>query len=212
MGQSTRPRVICIPLPHRHFPRRSNGIQRAPPTGNVLRNTRLSPDSLTCLLPVAESFRQEYLTYYRMLPLALGDGRLRVAVAGVPNADAIEDLRESYQADIDFVPVDEGDLHDAIRRVFGASESVLELVKDLGAELELGGETGEQEPTDVRGLANQPPVIRFVNLLIREAHEATASDIHLEATREGLRVRLRIDGVLSDLPSPPRGLDRKSVV
>lgn len=206
MGQSTRPRVICIPLPHRHFPRRSNGIQRAPPTGNVLRNTRLSPDSLTCLLPVAESFRQEYLTYYRMLPLALGDGRLRVAVAGVPNADAIEDLRESYQADIDFVPVDEGDLHDAIRRVFGASESVLELVKDLGAELELGGETGEQEPTDVRGLANQPPVIRFVNLLIREAHEATASDIHLEATREGLRVRLRIDGVLSDLPSPPRGL------
>src|SRR5690606_249316 len=101
---------------------------------------------------------------------------------------------------------DEVALHDAIRRVFGASESVLELVKDLGAELEPGGDTGEPEPTDVRGLANQPPIIRFVNLLIREAHEATASDIHLEATREGLRVRLRIDGVLSDLPSPPRGL------
>ena len=45
-----------------------------------------------------------------------------------------------------------------------------------------------------------------VNLLIREAHDARASDIHLEATREGLRVRLRIDGVLTELPSPPRGL------
>src|SRR5690606_11994771 len=157
MGQSTGPRVICIPLPHQHFPHRSSGIQRAPPAGNVLRNTRLSPDSLTCLLPVTECFRQEYLTYYRMLPLALGDGRLRVAVAGVPNADAIEDLRDSYQADIELVHVDEVALHDAIRRVFGASESVLELVKDLGAELEPGGDTGEPEPTDVRGLANQPP-------------------------------------------------------
>ena len=60
--------------------------------------------------------------------------------------------------------------------------------------------------TDVRNLANQPPVIRFVNLLIRDAHDAAASDIHLEATQVGLRVRFRIDGVLSELPSPPATL------
>ncbi|MBL8978431.1 MAG: hypothetical protein JNM53_08470, partial [Gemmatimonadetes bacterium] len=166
----------------------------------------MPPDSLHCLLPVTESFRQEYLTYYRMLPLALAGGRLRVAVAGVPNADAIEDLRESYQAEVDYVPVEQGDLDEAIRRVFAASESVLELVKDLGADVDLPVDGEGTEPTDVRGLANQPPVIRFVNLLIREAHEAAASDIHLEATRDGLRVRLRIDGVLSELPSPPRSL------
>jgi type II secretory ATPase GspE/PulE/Tfp pilus assembly ATPase PilB-like protein len=59
---------------------------------------------------------------------------------------------------------------------------------------------------DVRDLASQPPVIRFVNLLIREAHAAAASDIHLEATRDGLRVRMRVDGILSDLPTPPASL------
>jgi general secretion pathway protein E len=49
-------------------------------------------------------------------------------------------------------------------------------------------------------------VIRFVNLLIREAHEARASDIHLESTRTGLVARFRVDGVLTNVPSPPKGL------
>ena len=69
------------------------------------------------------------------------------------------------------------------------------------------GHAGAEAPfTDARDLANQPPVIRFVNLLIRDAHEARASDIHLEATREGVRARFRIDGVLAEVPSPPKGL------
>src|SRR5256884_3472297 len=42
--------------------------------------------------------------------------------------------------------------------------------------------------------------------MIREAYEARASDIHLESTRDGLLARFRIDGVLTDVPSPPRGL------
>jgi type II secretory ATPase GspE/PulE/Tfp pilus assembly ATPase PilB-like protein len=59
---------------------------------------------------------------------------------------------------------------------------------------------------DVRDLANQPPVIRYVSLLLRDAHAAGASDVHLESAREGLRVRLRVDGVLSDVDAPPREL------
>jgi type II secretory ATPase GspE/PulE/Tfp pilus assembly ATPase PilB-like protein len=47
--------------------------------------------------------------------------------------------------------------------------------------------------------------VKFVNLLIREAHEARASDIHLESTQHGMRVRLRVDGVLTDAPAPPNG-------
>ncbi|MBI3791858.1 MAG: type II/IV secretion system protein [Gemmatimonadetes bacterium] len=58
---------------------------------------------------------------------------------------------------------------------------------------------------DVRALATQPPVVRFVNLLLREAHEATASDIHLDSTRGALEVRMRVDGVLMPAVSPPAG-------
>jgi general secretion pathway protein E len=157
-------------------------------------------------LPVAESFAAEYLEYYRMLPLELTADSLRVAVAGEPNSEALDDLRDSYGLALELVPVDEGHLRDAIRQTFAASESVLELVRDLSAGATSAGETADDQLADVRDLANQPPVIRFVNLLIREAHDAEASDIHLEATREGLRIRLRIDGVLSEMPSPPSGL------
>jgi general secretion pathway protein E len=157
-------------------------------------------------LPVAESFAAEYLEYYRMLPLELTADSLRVAVAGEPNSEALDDLRDSYGLALELVPVDEEQLRDAIRQTFAASESVLELVRDLSAGAPSLGEAVDDQLADVRDLANQPPVIRFVNLLIREAHDAEASDIHLEATREGLRIRLRIDGVLSELPSPPSGL------
>src|SRR5437764_1237082 len=60
-------------------------------------------------------------------------------------------------------------------------------------------------------LANQPPVIRFVNLLVRDAYDAAASDIHLEATRSGLTARFRIDGVLGPAPEPPRQLQHAVV-
>jgi general secretion pathway protein E len=157
-------------------------------------------------LPITEAFEAEYLEYYRMLPLELAGDRLRVAVAGEPNAEAMEDLRVSYGVALEVVPVGEEALCGAIRSTFAASESVVELVRDLTADLDSAADLGEDAATDVRDLANQPPVIRFVNLLIREAHDNQASDIHLEAARDGLQIRIRVDGILSELPAPPRAL------
>jgi general secretion pathway protein E len=48
--------------------------------------------------------------------------------------------------------------------------------------------------------------VRYVNLLIREAYEARASDIHVEATDDGPRVRFRVDGVLTAATAPPRSI------
>ncbi len=166
----------------------------------------MSEPRLESRLPIAESFAAEYLEYYRMLPLDLTPERLRVAVAGEPHGEALDDLRDSYGVAVEVIPVAEEELREAIRLTFAASESMVELVRDLSADAVPLAAIQDESLADVRDLANQPPVIRFVNLLIREAHEATASDIHLESTHEGLRVRLRIDGVLTELPSPPRGL------
>ncbi len=156
-------------------------------------------------LPIPEAFEAEYLEYNRILPLEVTGDRLRVAVAGEAAREVLEDLELSYGVPLELVPVSQDELLDGIRRTFAASESVVELIKDLDAELEPSADSDHQL-ADARDLANQPPVIRFVNLLIREAHDARASDIHLESTREGLSARLRVDGVLTELPSPPKGL------
>jgi general secretion pathway protein E len=74
---------------------------------------------------------------------------------------------------------------------------------DRSIELSRVDTTSDDLATDIRDLANQPPVIRYVNLLVRDAHDAGASDIHLEATRIGLSARFRVDGVLSPAPEPP---------
>ncbi|MFL5493505.1 MAG: GspE/PulE family protein [Gemmatimonadales bacterium] len=161
---------------------------------------------LLCRLPIADAFAPEYLEYYGFLPLELSERGLLVAVTGEPHTEALDDLRAFYDSPLELVPVSTEELHAAIRQAYAAGESVLELVRDLSADLSLEGAQPDDALTDVRDLANQPPVIRFVNLLIREAHDAAASDIHLEAMRDGLRVRLRVDGVLNELPGPPRGL------
>jgi general secretion pathway protein E len=157
-------------------------------------------------LPVPEAFEAEYLEYHRILPLDVTPERLRVATTGDPAPEVLQDLEVSYGVPVELVTVSDDELLDAIRRAFAASASVLELVKDLDAELGPAPESGDDGLADARDLANQPPVIRFVNLLIREAHDSRASDIHLESTRQGLATRLRVDGVLSELPSPPKGL------
>jgi len=161
---------------------------------------------LTPKLPVAEAFEAEYLEYNRILPLELTGDRLRVAVSRDPAPEVVEDLELSYGVPVELFPVPDDELDEAIRRTFAASESVVELVKDLDAAASSPGEPGDDALADARHLANQPPVIRFVNLLIREAYDARASDIHLESTRQRLSLRFRVDGVLTELPSPPKGL------
>jgi general secretion pathway protein E len=163
------------------------------------------PELLVSRLPLPESFQAEYLEYNGILPLEITGDRLRVAVAGDPAIEVLDDLEMSFGLQLDLLPVAASDLHDGIRRAFSAAESVVELVRDLNDTITADGDT-DAPYVDARDLANQPPVIRFVNLLIREAHQAHASDIHLESAREGLRVRFRLDGVLVDMPAPPKGL------
>jgi general secretion pathway protein E len=156
-------------------------------------------------LPVTDAFAEEYLTYHQVLPLEVREGRVRVALAGDPDPDVLDDLARTYDATVERCDVAPDVLLEAIRLTYAAADSVVELVRDLGAVGD--GEPAEDgAPTDARAAASQPPVIRLVNLLLRDAHEAGASDIHLEAGREGLRVRMRVDGVLHELPGPPRSM------
>src|SRR5439155_17088111 len=95
------------------------------------------------------------------------------------------------------------DLRTAIRRIYAPEAATAEVV--------IAGLTGEARAIDVDEiplddllhLANEAPVVRLVNLLLIEALDARASDVHLEGYADGLQVRYRIDGVLQPAPSPP---------
>jgi len=133
----------------------------------------------------------------------LPDGALTVAVTEESLLQGLDDLSVAYDRRVMPRRVPAQELDVLLARLTAADEGSVQVEH---AEREDEGFT-----SDVRDLANQPPVVRYVNLLIREAYDARASDIHLESTRAGLRARFRIDGVLLPGIDPPVHSDRAVV-
>ena len=146
----------------------------------------------------------EWLEQYGVLPLRLDDDTLSVGTwLDRVEPLALDDLRLLFGAPITIERFAEHDLRTAIRRLYAPEAATAEGL--------IAGMTGEVRTVDVDEiplddllhLANEAPVVRLVNLLLIEALDARASDVHLEAYQDGLRVRYRIDGVLQNAPSPP---------
>jgi type II secretory ATPase GspE/PulE/Tfp pilus assembly ATPase PilB-like protein len=163
----------------------------------------MTANTLRPEFPLPDALSREYLEGYRVLPLALVNGRLKVAAAGEPDPQALDDLALLFQAEPEVVPVDEAVLSEAIRRAVDDSTHVVEVLAD-GEPAPGGAGPPDELLADVRDLASQPPVIKYVSVLLRDAHAAGASDVHLESTPHGLRVRFRVDGVLGDADPPGR--------
>ncbi|HET8554030.1 MAG TPA: type II secretion system ATPase GspE [Rhodanobacteraceae bacterium] len=93
------------------------------------------------------------------------------------------------------------DIDDLIERYYGQGRSAMgTIVENLG---EGGGASDEEDVQHLRDLASEAPVIRLVNLIVQRAVESRASDIHIEPFENRLKVRYRIDGVLTEVEAPP---------
>ena len=156
------------------------------------------PASLPAPLSLADGLSREYLLHHHVCPRALtDDGRLLVATAPDAIRDALDDICVAYRRAVVAEDATSDEVERLIERLTTRAERSIELAR---IDADGGDDAGT---TDVRDLANQPPVVRYVNLLVRDAYDAGASDIHLEATRAGLSARFRLDGVLTPAPEPP---------
>jgi type II secretion system protein E len=149
----------------------------------------------------------DYLEHYALFPLERTTDSVRVATwQDVPDDLALDELRLALGADIELVHAPERELRAAIRRTYGdEATTARDVIAGLSSESP-SAETQELPVNDLVVLANEAPVVKLVNLLVLEALEARASDVHLEGYSDQLQVRYRIDGVLQDAPSPPVGL------
>jgi general secretion pathway protein E len=149
----------------------------------------------------------DWLEQHAVLPVRVDGDRLVVAT-WLADVDplALDDLRLHFDRDVTLVRHDEHELRTAIRRVYGDDART---ARDLITGLADDGRQRDDADIpldDLLHLANEAPVVRLVNLLLLEALEARASDVHLEGYPDGLRVRYRVDGVLQEAPSPPAHL------
>ncbi len=154
---------------------------------------RIDEEALPDVPLFEEVLSPHFLQEHLVLPAALADGRLHLAMA-----DPTDEFSVAAVEAATGLPV--------VRRV--ALPSVLEralarLYRRASAE----ARAEEPDPRDVerlRDLASGAPAVRLVNRLLEEALEQRASDIHLEPVDGALRVRYRVDGVLVERdPVPP---------
>jgi len=145
-----------------------------------------------------------FLTLHKIVPLRKEESGLCLAMADPTDRYAIEAMEMSIGARIlPWVGIP-AEIENALDRLYKSGRSGIDDMLPL-AENDTALQT-EQDIARLRDLASEAPVIRIVNLLITNAVELRASDIHVEPFERRLRVRYRIDGVLREMDCPPQHL------
>ena len=149
---------------------------------------------------------EEVARRHTLIPLFRIKNTVTVAIADPYNVPAIDEVERHTQCQVDTVLANREQILAVIDQQFG-HESVADLVRGIDTVDNL--ETIREEKVDVREvqkIAEEPPLIRLVNLIILKAIDEGASDIHIEPSKDRLRVRYRLDGKLHEVQSLPRAL------
>src|SRR6266487_195827 len=149
---------------------------------------------------------------YRCIPIELNDGTLRVAFEDPLDPARVDELTYVAKLDIQVVVASPTEIENAIEKYYGqeASADVTEILKELGADEDIAKEVVAVADTDdetlMANLANEAPIVRFVNLVLFQAVQDRASDIHFEPFETEFRIRYRVDGALYEMSPPPKHL------
>jgi Type II secretory pathway, ATPase PulE/Tfp pilus assembly pathway, ATPase PilB len=140
---------------------------------------------------------------HSVLPIGMNGGRVVLAMVDPGNVFAVDDVRAATRMQIDAVVAERSDLLAAIDRYLRADDELSDLTTTLEE---------ENAPTDAATLSlgeagdDDAPIVRFVNLLVSQAIQDQASDIHIEPGEHEVRVRYRIDGVLHEMQPAPKSI------
>src|SRR5213595_1318773 len=144
---------------------------------------------------------------HRALPVELVDGTLRVALADPLEPSTAEDLRFALGRDIEVVVAPVEQIEDRIKIFYGSDTSSMEeVLKQLGEVGELMQLREGDGATGAEAEASATPIIRFVDLILYQAIQDRASDIHFEPFENEFKIRYRVDGALYEMAPPPRHL------
>ncbi len=144
------------------------------------------------------------------LPVEMSGTTLRVALVDPFDLHAAEDLRFALGKDIHVVVSPSDQIEDLIKQHYGTdTTSMDEVLKQLGQAGELLSVSGVREgdgEAAVEAEANATPIIRFVDLILYQAIQDRASDVHFEPFENEFKIRYRVDGALYEMSPPPRHL------
>lgn len=146
-----------------------------------------------------------------VLPLDRQGQTLKVAVARVPDIIFLDNLRKITNLDIVTVLSTESELKRAIEAYYSNVTDFQELVSsqevdDIKEDYAVQKDENKVDLEATLAEAEKGPVVKLVNFMIKKALDDRASDIHIEPYAAKISVRYRVDGILYELPPPPKEL------
>jgi general secretion pathway protein E len=165
----------------------------------------LSRDELPSPLPILKNLSPKYLRQYAVCPVSVEGNVLTVALADPLNPLIVDDLRQSTGLEVKLVVSPAEAIGEAIDRTYEGAATPLQRIVE-GMEDDRATDGGDEDVNHLRDMAFEAPVVRLVNLLVENAIDSRASDIHIEPFEDTLRIRYRVDGILFEQEAPPRRL------
>ena len=142
------------------------------------------------------------------LPIGEENGIVKVCLTDPLNAQIPEDLKFTLEKDIRVVVAPIQEVEDLIKKFYGSDATSLdEILSQLGDvdDVEFGTDN-QMDMQAVAAEANATPIIRYVDLILYQAIQDRASDIHFEPFEHEFKIRYRVDGSLYEMAPPPRHL------
>lgn len=143
---------------------------------------------LVRMLPESQSRR------YRAIVLEERNGTLMVGMADPTDLYAYDELARILKANIALAVVNEGELLQAIDRIYRRTEEITDFAREL--EEELGDSSVEFGTSGMAAGIEEAPIVKLLQSVFDDATQVRASDVHIEPQAERLQIRFRIDGVL----------------
>ncbi|MBA4387407.1 MAG: type II secretion system protein GspE [Verrucomicrobia bacterium] len=148
---------------------------------------------------------------YNVVPVSITPTSIEMCASDIVSPQAMDELMFVLTRDVSFVFAREADVKSCINQFYGDDSSAVgEMLAVLEKELDEAGDTisaaGEDDEKAIEEAAGAAPVIRFVNLVLYEAVNGRASDIHFEPFEKEFKIRYRVDGALYEMAPPPKRL------
>ncbi len=141
--------------------------------------------------------------HHNVLVIGSNDGIPVVAASNPTDVFAMDDLRTIMGRSFTVVVATRTQITAYIGKAFHSGGDAADMARE--ASLGIDGQE-DSSLDDIQAVTEEAPIVRYVNLLILQALNERASDIHVEPTETDLRIRYRIDGVLHDVSTAPRAI------
>jgi type IV pilus assembly protein PilB len=146
---------------------------------------------------------------YGVMPLRADEQNVDLVVTDPFNTQAVDDLTFALDRNVRLYFADPDKVEVQIKQHYGEDqESIDDVLQEISTgKIDTGGgATRELTERDIESMAEQTPIIKFVNLVIGQAIRDKASDIHFEPFEHEFKIRYRIDGALYEMAPPPKQL------